>query len=224
MESFQDFKKSLNYGARNNLNFKFLARLSDEDAADFLEELLNQISVSMDTHEIEPLIEQIVAGQTKAYSGTPKYQYVDGPFTVMKKPIHTSKIGLLTSSGHFVEGDDPEPFGVKGMTQQEAIARIGEFVRETPQLSTIPMNTIAEQLRVRHGGYDIAGAVMDANVAFPWQRLQEMVELRFLGSTLNNAYSFVGACAQGLLKQQLENNWGPMLLKEAPDALLLVPA
>lgn len=224
METFQEFRKSISYGSRNNLNFKFLARMTDEDAANFLEALLQQLSVFLDTHEIEPLIQQIVAGQIKGYSGIPKYQYTESPFTTLKKPICSEKIGLLTSSGHFVEGDDPEPFGEKAMTQTEAIARIGDFIRETPVLSVIPMNTPNDKLKVRHGGYDIAGAVLDANVAFPWQRLNELVELGLVGSTLSNAYSFVGACAQGLLKQQLDSNWGPLLLKESPDALILVPA
>jgi hypothetical protein len=224
MESFQEFRKSISYGSRNNLNFKFLARMTDEDAANFLEALLQQLSVFIDTHEIEPLLKLIVEGQIKAYSGTPKYQYAEGPFAVMAKPIRSAKVGLLTSSGHFVDGNDPEPLGVKEMSQQEAITRISDFIRETPILSSIPMNTLAEKLMVRHGGYDIAGALLDANVVFPWQRLQEMVEGNHIDSTLSHAYSFVGACAQGLLKQQLESNWGPLLLQESPDALLLVPA
>jgi len=224
MESFQDFRKSISYGSRNNLNFKFLARMTDEDAANFLETLLQQLSVFIDTHEIEPLIKQIVEGQIKGYSGTPKYQYAEGPFATMVKPIRSAKVGLLTSSGHFVEGNDPQPLGVMEMSQQEAIARIGDFIRETPVLSAVPTNTQAEKLKVRHGGYDIAGALLDANVVFPWQRLQEMVELGYVGSTPENAYSFVGACAQGLLMQQLESAWGPVLLKDHPDALLLVPA
>jgi hypothetical protein len=36
-------------------------------------------------------------------------------------------MAVLSSSGHFIEGDDPKPFGVVDMSQEEAIDRIGDF-------------------------------------------------------------------------------------------------
>ena len=39
-ESFEDFKKSFSYGSRTDLNFKFLAKLSDDQAAKFFQDLL----------------------------------------------------------------------------------------------------------------------------------------------------------------------------------------
>ncbi|MGO1469365.1 MULTISPECIES: hypothetical protein [Bacillota] len=45
------------------------------------------------------------------------------------------------------------------MTQQEAINRIGEFIKEKPTLSFIPKDTPVDKLYVRHGGYDISELV-----------------------------------------------------------------
>ena len=57
------------------------------------------------------------------------WQYPSAPFTKLNRPLAESRVALFTSSGHFVDGDDPEPFGVKGMTQVEAMARIDDFLK-----------------------------------------------------------------------------------------------
>jgi hypothetical protein len=80
----------------------------------------------------------------------------------------------LSSSGHFVEGDDPKPFGMENMSQKEAEDRIIDFLKEEPLLSEIPIQTPENKLRVRHGGYDIHGAKTDPNVNFPITRLREL--------------------------------------------------
>jgi len=49
-------------------------------------------------------------------------------------------------------GDDPQPFGLKKMTQAEAEARIFDFLKEEPVLCEIPREARPEDLEVRHGG------------------------------------------------------------------------
>jgi hypothetical protein len=39
-ESFEGFKNSFSYGSRTDMNFKFLKNLSEEDAAQFFQDLL----------------------------------------------------------------------------------------------------------------------------------------------------------------------------------------
>lgn len=63
------------------------------------------------------IVEHVYAGQVQAYSSEGEWRYDDGPFILLQKPLSASRLVLLTSSGHFVEGADPEPFGVKNMTQ-----------------------------------------------------------------------------------------------------------
>ena len=156
--------------------------------------------------------------------GTGKsWKYEEGPFTPLHKPISQMRLGLIASSGHYVHGDDPQPFGIKDMTQEEAAARIEEFFITEPTLSSIPMNTPRENLRVRHGGYDIRGVQADFNVALPLDRLQELQEEGFIGELTPNAYSFVGACSQLRLLNHTGSQWVTKFHQEQVEAVVLVP-
>ena len=159
--SFEEFKESFAYGSRNDLNFKFLAGLSDEDAATFFQELLWKLGDTLDDGSADRLIEHAYTWQVRAYAGESSTTYDEGPFPPLHKPLAESRIGLMASSGHFVEGHDPQPFGVANMSQEEACTRIMDFIRSDPRLSTIPAGTPREQLRARHGGYDVRGAQTD---------------------------------------------------------------
>ncbi|MEX2356183.1 MAG: glycine/sarcosine/betaine reductase selenoprotein B family protein [Thermaerobacterales bacterium] len=222
-ESFSAFKKSFSYGSRSDLNFKFLAGLSEEDAALFFQGLLWHLGDAFDDGQFERIIDHVADWQRRAYSGTPQWQYDEGPFAPFTKPLPTARLALLASSGHFVTGDDPEPFGVKNMTQAEAAARINDFLKIAPTLSAIPAATTRQDLRVRHGGYDIRGAEADANVAFPLDRLRELQVQGAIGELAANAYSFVGACAQTRLLKHAGPQWTAMLKEQQVDAALLVP-
>jgi len=223
LESFAAFKDSFAYGSRSDLNFKFLKILNDADGARFLQELLFRLSDTFDDGDLRRVWEHVFATQARAYAGAGRWTYADGPFTPLCKPLAASRVALLTSSGHFVEGDDPEPFGVKGMTQAEAAARIDDFLKEEPVLSVIPADTPTEKLRVRHGGYDVRSAQTDPNVAFPLDRLRELAQEGRIGELAPLAYSFVGACAQLLLLKRTGPKWVAQLRSQGIDAAVLVP-
>jgi hypothetical protein len=159
----------------------------------------------------------------KAYAGPTKWEYSEAPYTSLKKQLSESKIGLMTTSGHFVAGDDPEPFGVKDMDAQEAQARISEFLRAEPQLSVIPMDTPREKLQLRHGGYDNRAALEDYNTVLPLDRLGELEQAGIIGQRAENAYSFVGACAQKALMNEVAPRWAEMLKGEGVEVMILVP-
>ena len=109
------------------------------------------------------------------------------------------------------------------MTQQEAIEKIVEFVKEAPQLSTLPLDTPEDKLRVSHGGYDIRGVQADPNVAFPLQRLLELEHEGVVGQLIRQAYSFVGACSQKRLLKQTGPKWIEIFKQQPIDGALLVP-
>jgi hypothetical protein len=223
-ESFEDFKNSFSYGSRTDLNFKFLAKLSDDQAADFFQELLWKLGDSFDDSNFARVPEHVFEWQKKAYSQAKKsFSYKDGPFATLSNSVSKSRLALITSSGHFVAGHDPEPFGVTDMTQQEAIERIDEFVKEAPSLSSIPMDTPNDRLRVRHGGYDIRSAQADPNVTLPLEILRELQRDGIIGELSRQAYSFVGACAQRRLLKRNGPQWVDILRAEKIDAALLVP-
>lgn len=222
-ESFEDFKRSFSYGIRNDLNFKFLAGLSDEEAALFFQELLWKLGEVFDDGDFSRISAHVVEAQIRAYSAAGRWTYEEAPFTPLAKPLAESRLALITSTGHFVEGEDPEPLGVKEMSQEEAIKRIGEFLKSEPTLSAIPLDTPRTKLRVRHGGYDIRGVQADPNVAFPIDRLREFCDEGQIGELLPEAYSFVGAAAQLRLLNHAGPKWVGMLKAQEVDAALLVP-
>ena len=222
-ESFAEFKKSFAYGSRTDLNFKFLANLSDADAASFLQGLLWKLGDVFNDGQSHRLVQYVREWQVRAYSGEGKWAYADGPFTALQKPLSESRLVLLSSSGHFVAGDDPEPFTVRDMTQEEAVGRILEFMRSQPRLSSIAVGTPKEKLRVRHPGYDIRAAQADPNVVFPHEILLELEGQGVIGELYRQAYSFVGACSQKRLLHVAGSEWVGMLHEKQIDAALLVP-
>ena len=226
-ESLEEFKDSFNYGSRSDLAFKFLKRLSTEEAAAFLQELLRGLGNSIDDGDADRLVRLAYDYQVQAYTGpegerSPEYEA--GPFATPKRPVELSRLGLVTSSGHFVEGDDPQPFGVESMAQEEATRRILDFIRAAPHLSVIPTDTPTDRLRVRHGGYDIRAAQKDPNVVFPLDRLRELQAAGRIGQLAERAYSFVGATAQQRLLKETGREWVERFKQDRLDAVLLVPA
>lgn len=226
-ESLEAFRNSFSYGSRSDLNFKFFKMMSDEDAAAFLQTLLHHLGDAYDTGDVGPLIEAAYEAQVAGYlpppnARPPKFSFDDGPFTPITTAVSNARVGMLTTSGHFIAGDDPEPFGETDMTQQEATERIGEFLTATPSLSEIPSDTPTSDLRVRHGGYDIRSAVRDPNVTFPIDRLREARDDGRIGGLAPTFYSFTGATSHGRLRGEIPG-WVDRIHDEDIDVMLLVP-
>jgi hypothetical protein len=222
-ESFEEFKNSFNYGSRSDLNFKFLKNMSDEDASLFFQELLWKMGDALNDGDFSHLVEHFVETQAKAYAGAGRFVYEDSPFTPLRAPLTQLRLGLMSSSGHFVEGDDPKPFGVENMSQKEAEARIDDFLKVEPQLSVIPMDTPVGKLHVRHGGYDVRASLADPNVNFPISHLRELQKEGRIGKLASDAYSFMGATSQLRLLNHTGPQWIKMFQDKKIDALLLVP-
>ncbi len=227
-ESFTAFKNSFHYGERSDPAFKWLERLPDEEAAEFFAELLTLIGDMLDSGDAEPITRRVYEWNVRGFS--PEFDHEpfpwandSAPFTPISKPVAESKIALFTSSGHFVAGHDPEPFGVKDMSQEEAARRHIEFARTPPVLSEIPVDTPPGELRVRHPGYDVRAARQDPNCVFPLQRLREFADERVIGELADTAYSFIGSTSQIHLRKESIPEWIPLLKEKEVDAALLVP-
>jgi len=230
VETIAELRKSFAYGSRSNLDVKFVNELSDSQFGEFLSELLLAVGDVVDQGDTDGVIDAAFRWQVQAYRdgrvGNPdnfSYHYDDTPWAQMTKPLSESRVALLTSSGHFVDGQDPKPFGVENMTQQEAEARIKDFVKEPPTLTVIPSDTPSENLRVRHGGYPVRAAKADHQVVFPLRIMEALDNEGVIGEFATDSYCFVGAAAQGRLKKTIGPEWGQMLKDKEIDAVLLVP-
>lgn len=226
-ETFEEFRRSFSYSSRTDLNFKFLKSLSDTEASEFFSTVLQQLGDAYDTGDVAPMIETAIAAQIMAYAPKPAdlppmFEFDSGPFTPPSIPIKEARIGLLTTSGHFLKDDDPAPEGMTGLTQTDAIDRISESLKETPILSEIPRTSDADTLTVRHGGYDITSAEIDHNVSFPIDRLNELERDGVIGAVASTNFSFAGATSQGRLKRELDG-WIERISRENIDYILLVP-
>ncbi len=222
-ELFEDFIKSFFYGRRSDLSFKFMSDLSAEDASLFLQNLFKDIVDSIDSNDFSQIKQRLLEGQVQGYKEQKNFEYDTGPFQPLDKPVSGLKLSLITSSGHFVKGNDPKPLGIENMTQAEAENRIFDFLKEAPQLSEIPFDTDPCDLTVRHGGYDIRGALKDPNVSFPYQRMVELKNQGVFADLTPNAYSFVGACSQKRLLKKILPLWVEQFKALNVDAIVLVP-
>ena len=226
-ETFEEFKNSFSYGSRSDLLFKFLRRLPQDRAAEFFESLLRDVGDSLDDGSFERIVETVYDWQVRGYAqdpnAPPRFNYTDGPFTPLKKPLSESRVALLSSGGHFVRGNDPEPLGYPGMTQADAEARIDDYMKVAPPLSEIPVDTPVEDLVLRHGGYDVRGAALDHNVVLPIEAMKTAEAEGRIGELHSTAYSFVGSTSQLRLRDSVAGEWAARFRDEGIEALVMVP-
>lgn len=224
-ETVESFKKSFFYGSRSDLSFKFLADLDDRACTAFIQALFRDAVDALDDGDLGPVKDCLIRGQVKGYQSHLKsgFEYDDGPFTSLPAPLSELTLTLLTSSGHFAANDDPAPLGVENMSQKEAEARVMEFIKAEPLLSAIPFDTAAKDLRVRHGGYDVRGALKDPNVTFPLDIMKRLLKKGRFAALTQEAYSFVGACSQKRLLKNVLPGWVEKLKGAGAKAAVLVP-
>ncbi len=227
-ETFEEFRRSFNYGARTDLLFKVLGGriLSDKDVAEFFRGLLERLGDAFDTGDYEAVRDYYFQWQVKGYAPgdgmPPQFQYDAAPWKPLAKPLNHVRLTLISTGGLFVDGHDP--LGPSEMTQEEAILRIQEFLRGDPALATIPKDIPTHLLRVRHPGYDIRGAQRDHNVVFPIDHLKTLEAEGIIGQLADELYSFVGATSQLRLLKEHAPRWAHHIRAQRVDAALLVAA
>ncbi len=222
-ETFDEFRSSFSYGSRTDLLFKFLKSGSEQQADDFLKEFLDLAGNLIDDGDTAPIVDVIVRAQSAVYSVPGNFQYEDKPFTVLDQPVSESKIALLTTTGHFAEGDDPKPFGMDDLTQEQVVKMTSEFGKADPVLSEIPITTTPEQTRVRHGGYDIRATAADRNVSLPIDRMNEFADEDVIGGFANPTFSFVGLTSQLRLRKEIGPAWAAKAKAAGAQAAVLIP-
>lgn len=225
-ETFKEYVDSLSYGSRTDLLFKFLKNAPEEDAEQFLQSLLRELGEVVDTGDLSTLFDMIYRAQLAAYSPPDedsRWKYDDAPFASLSKPISETRVGLLTSSGHYVEGEPHAPPELNNYTQEEATKHIGEYGRAKPYLSPVPVDVLQERLGVHQPGYDIRAAQKDRNTVMPIDRMHEMESEGVIGEFVRTAYSFIGLTSQIRLTKEDGPEWAQRVKDEGWEAAVLVP-
>ncbi len=225
-ETFKEFVDSFSYGSRTDLLFKFLKNAREEDAEKYLQDLLRELGEVVDTGDLSQLLDITYEAQLAANSPPdedPRWKYDDAPFATLTKPLSETRIGLLTSSGHHVQGEPHAPPEVANYTQEEGTKHIGEYGRAKPFLSAVPVDLPQEKLGVHQPGYDIRAALKDRNTVMPVDRMKEMEAAGVIGEFARTAYSFIGLTSQIRLTKEDAPDWAEKMKAEGWEAAVLVP-
>ncbi len=218
--SFEEFRRSFYYGDHADMQFKFLARMPDAVAADVIAEVLAAVGETLDTGDLDGLRDVVYRAQVAGYlPEEPVTPPSEIPFTPPPAPLEECTLALISAGGVFVVGDDP--MGPDGPSQQDSLVLINEFLRGTPTLSTIPVDTTNERLTARHPGYDARSAQRDPSAVFPLDHLRDLAadgRIRLA----DEHYGFTGATSQRRLQKEVAPRWAEHLADRAVDAALLV--
>jgi D-proline reductase (dithiol) PrdB len=143
---------------------------------------------------------------------TYKWRRIDPvPWTPLKKPLNECRMALVSSAGFVLP--DQEPF-------DESIRGGDTSFREIPG----DVNVMDLVDTHRSTSFDHTGIRQDANLAFPIDRIKELVKLNRIGSVNHRHFSFMGSItAPGRLIQFTAPEVARLLVEDSVDAVLLIP-
>ena len=215
------FRRSFYYGDHTDVQFKYLANLDDEDAADAIATVLATVGEVVDTGDLELLRERLYELQRSAYSPAEpaEPQVEDAPFAHLTGALADQRLALLTAGGVFHR--DRDPMGPNGPTQTESLAMIQTFLSGSPTLSTIDVSTPPEQLTARHPGYDARTAQRDPDTVFPLSHLRDLAREGRL-ELADEHYAFTGATSQRTLEREVAPRWAEYMAAREVDVCFLV--
>lgn len=134
------------------------------------------------------------------------------PFARLRKPLHQSKVALLTTGGiHLATqaGFD--------MVNPEGDATYRE----------IPGNVALEQITITHKYYDHTDADADLNVIFPLAHFRDLVAQQVIGAMAARHYGFMGhidGAQLPMLNEQTAPEVAAKLRADGVDFAFLTPA
>jgi D-proline reductase (dithiol) PrdB len=133
------------------------------------------------------------------------------PWAPLRRPLARSRIALVSSAGFVVPGQPPF----------ERAKRGGD-----PTFRVIPAEADVHRLQElqRSEAFDHTGIREDPNLAFPLERLRELVARGRIGSVAPRHLSFMGSItAPGRLIRDTAPEAAEVLVEDEVDAALLVP-
>ncbi len=99
--TFEQFRQSFYYGDRADMQFKYLARMTDEAAADTVAALLKKLGEALDTGELEDARRLAFEAQFRAYAPPepPEPEVDDAPFTPLRDDLRNLRVALISAGG-----------------------------------------------------------------------------------------------------------------------------
>jgi D-proline reductase (dithiol) PrdB len=133
------------------------------------------------------------------------------PWTPLTKPLKDSRAALISSAGLVGPGQESFDDSIRG----------GDFsFREIPA----DMDVFTLKDTHRSDLYDHSGLQQDPNLAFPLDRLRELVRSKCIGSLNRRHLSFMGSItAPGRLVKKSAPPAARKLVEDSVDIALLVP-
>ncbi len=133
------------------------------------------------------------------------------PWAPLTKPLSEARLAVVSTAGLVSSTQDPFDEGVRGGDTSFREISSATDVREL--LDTH-----------RSSSYDHAGVSEDANVAFPIDRVRELVERGHVGSVASRHLSFMGSItAPGRLVRHSAPQAAQLLMDDGVDCAVLVP-
>ncbi len=133
------------------------------------------------------------------------------PWAPLRKPLREAKLALISTAGFVAPGQVPFDDAVKG----------GDW-----SYREIPADTDVRELTECHRSesFDHRGIQADPNLAFPLDRVRELVAVGRLGAINRRHYSLMGSItAPGRLMKETAPAVAGALAADQVDVALLVP-
>lgn len=133
------------------------------------------------------------------------------PWTRPSKPLSRSRVGLVTTAGFVAPDDRPFDGQIRGGDPSFRVLHSGVRVSDLTE-------------HHRSESFDHAGIASDPNLAFPLDRLRELVEQGRIGSVSARHVSLMGSItAPGRLQRDTLPEVARLFDEDAVDVALLVP-
>ncbi len=154
-----------------------------------------------------PRLDQLSELQRQTALYFPCLEHDDTPWTPWRKDLAQSKLSIVTTAGLHLRGDHP-------------------FEASDPSYRAIPSSASPSDVIQSHAsiGFDHTGYYRDINLAFPLDRMRELVERGILGSVAANYYSFMGAQRNPTrIIEETAPEVAQLLKADKVDVVLLTP-
>jgi D-proline reductase (dithiol) PrdB len=133
------------------------------------------------------------------------------PWSRLARPLAESKLGLVSSAGFVGPGDEPFDDSVRGGDSSYRVIA-----------GDIDLNDLREHHRSE--SFDHRGLAEDPNVAFPLDRLRELVDRGRIGSLNHRHLSFMGSItAPGRFRRDIVPEAAKLFEEDGVEVALLVP-